>query len=339
MLFSKSFLLLVAATTGAVAHGSNHAHWHIANERRQAAGTVTVTTTNTVIYCPCDDSYSTITPTSTTALPSTTEVATTALPSTTEVATTTALPSTTEVEVTTSSTTTSSSSTSTSTLSTSTTSTSTSTGTGYNADWTSIPSSYSTSGFGTATNSSGSGDTYTGNVGSPYGSNIIIVDGSEANEYKYVLQFQGSNTEEWTVVFWNKIGPDGAMDGWYGNGCLTFTLAVGETKGGWAAAKGTSIPTDSYGGYAATWGEFDFGSTINDGWSGFDVSAIQAQAADLTVQGMKICSQYNVDTCSTITADLVSVINAYTKALASADGIGGNLVSGPVRLAVHIDFS
>jgi hypothetical protein len=162
------------------------------------------------------------------------------------------------------------------------------------------------------------------------------------------VQFTGSNTEDWFVVIWNKIGKDGKMDGWYGNACHSFSIAAGETKyyafdadsqGGWAAAKGSSIPTDDYGGYAATWGEFDFGSTKNSGWSGFDVSAIQAQNAKLTVQGMKICSVYNDSTCSTITSGLASVVNAYTSALASADGIGGNLNSGAVRLAVTLDYS
>ena len=41
---------------------------------------------------------------------------------------------------------------------------------------------------------------------------------------------------------------------------------------------------------ASTWGEFNFGTTQNSGWSGFDVSMIQAQHANLEVQGMKICS-------------------------------------------------
>lgn len=221
---------------------------------------------------------------------------------------------------------------------------------GASGSWTSVPSNgaYSTSGFGGSTGSSGSGDTYAGNVGNPYGSNIIEVSSSDASQYKYVAQFQGSSTDDWTVAIWNKIGPDGKMDGWYGNACKTFTLPAGSTKyiafdedsqGGWAAAQGSTIPTNSLGSYAATWGEFDFGSSANNGWSGFDVSAIQAQNAGLPVQGMQICSVYNSNTCSSITANAGSVNNAYTSAQASAGGIGGNLASGPVRLAVTIDYS
>jgi hypothetical protein len=226
----------------------------------------------------------------------------------------------------------------------------TTTSSGSSSAWTEVPSDgvYSTSGFGASTNSSGSGDTYSGNVGSPYGSNIITVSESEASSYKYVVQFKGSNSEDWKVVIWNKYSSDGTMDGWYGNACHSFTLAAGETKyyafdtdsqGGWAAAKGSSIPTDDYGGYASTWGEFDFGSTTNSGWSGFDVSAIMAQDADLSVQGMKICDAYNSDgTCSSITTGAGTVSNAYTSAETDIGGIGGNLSAGPVRLAVTIDY-
>ncbi|GKZ38560.1 hypothetical protein AbraIFM66950_010843 [Aspergillus brasiliensis] len=215
--------------------------------------------------------------------------------------------------------------------------------------WTATPTNgvYSTAGFGARTNSSSSGVTYSGNVGSPWGSNIQEVSASEAWQYKYVIRMEGSNTADWFVSFWNKIGPDGKMDGWYGHSALNFTLAKGATKyvafdensqGGWGAAEGDSLPTDDYGGYSCTWGEFDFGDTDNDAWSGWDVSAIQAQNADQTVQGMRIC-QYSDKQCSYITTDAETVVNAYTSSEASVDGIGGTVSSGAVRLTVEIDYS
>ncbi|KAJ5110664.1 hypothetical protein N7532_001199 [Penicillium argentinense] len=220
---------------------------------------------------------------------------------------------------------------------------------GASSGWTNIPSSgsYSTSGFGAVTTSSGSGVTYSGNVGNPYGSNIIEVSGDQASNYQYVVQFTGSSTADWTVAIWNKYGEDGSMDGWYGNAVKTFTLAAGATKyiafdqdsqGGWAAAEGSTIPTDSNGGYASTWGEFDFGSSGNSGWSGFDVSAIAAQNAGLPVQGMSLCDALS-STCSSITADAASVDNAYTTAETDIGGIGGNLSGDAVRLACTIDYS
>ncbi|RLL95615.1 hypothetical protein CFD26_105739 [Aspergillus turcosus] len=283
-------------------------------------------------------------------LPSTTSTATTFSTSTspstvTSSATVSAMtsPSTSTSSATVSSTTSPSTGTSSATVSATTSSS------GDNASWTSTPSDgvYSTAGFGKPTNSSGSGIDYIGNVGNPWGSNIIEVTASTASQYKYVAQFTGSNTNNWFVSFWNKIGPDGKLDGWYGHSALNFTLAPGETKyvafdensqGAWGAAEGDSLPTDEYGGYACTWGEFDFGDAENDGWSGWDVSAIQAQNAGLTVQGMRICD-YNGDDCSYITSAAAKVVDAYTAAEASVDGIGGTMGPGPVRLVVEVDYS
>lgn len=216
------------------------------------------------------------------------------------------------------------------------------------ADWISTPADgqFSRKGFGGQTSSGGSGIFFKGNVGNPWGSNIIEVAAEEASQYKHVAQFKGSNSEPWTIVFWNKIGPDGGLNGWYGNSALTLNLGAGEVKyvafdddsqGGWAAAKGSEVPKDVFGGWAATWGEFDFASTINNGWSGWDVSAIQAQAANMEVQGMKICDHLGQG-CSSIARNAASIINAYIKSLAAVDGIGGNQQSGPVRLTVEIDF-
>ncbi|GIJ99181.1 hypothetical protein Aspvir_001307 [Aspergillus viridinutans] len=220
---------------------------------------------------------------------------------------------------------------------------------GVSVDWINTPTDdeYCTEGFGGRTEPSGSGIFYKGNVGIPWGSNIIEVCPEKAKKYKHVAQFVGSNTDPWTVVFWNKIGPDGGLNGWYGHSALTITLQPGETKyvafdensqGGWGAAKGTELPKDQYGGYSCTWGEFDFDSTINHGWSGWDVSAIQAMNAGHEVQGMKICNHAG-ELCSVITHGLSKVIDAYTADLAYVDGIGGKVLPGPTRLRVHIDYN
>ena len=203
---------------------------------------------------------------------------------------------------------------------------------------------YSTAGFGSSTASSGSDITYKGNVGNPWGSNIIEVSSSSASSYKHVLEITGPSSEDWSVVFWNKYGPDGLMNGWYGFSALNLDIAAGETKyvaladdtnGGFAAAPSSSgIPKDNGGGYASTWGEFDFSSAGNGGWSGFDVSAIAAQNAGLEVQGMQIC-ETNGGTCSSITADAASVDNAYTTAETDIGGIGGN-ISGDDQVILQV---
>lgn len=216
------------------------------------------------------------------------------------------------------------------------------------ADWTSTPSGskFSSKGFGGRTEpAGGSIDTYHGNVGKPWGSNIIQISESDASQYKYVAQIKGKNTEPWNVVFWNKFGPDGKLDGHYGRSALSFTLSPGETKyvafdentqGGFGAAEG-SLPTGTYGAYSCTWGEFDFGNRDNNEWSGFDVSAIQAQMSGHDVQGMKICDARG-STCSSISKGGKSINNAYSKAETDIGGIGGNLQNGPVRLSVVIDY-
>lgn len=218
----------------------------------------------------------------------------------------------------------------------------------YSTSWTSTPTNgiYATSGFGGVTKATGDGYQYCGNRGVPYGSNIIEVDESEASQYKNVVQFSGRNTDEWTVVIGNKCTDKGTPGTWFHLASTTFTLTPkavkyfafdDDSQGFWAAAKGTVIPTGQYGQYASTWGEFDMGSFRNEGWSGFDVSAIQAQIADREVQGMEIRDALG-SSVSSISKDAAIVNNAYTKALADENGIGGNLPPGPNRWAVTIDY-
>ncbi|KAJ5649528.1 uncharacterized protein N7484_003251 [Penicillium longicatenatum] len=215
--------------------------------------------------------------------------------------------------------------------------------------WTSVPKEEeaSTDGFGDRTAPKGAGIKYRGNVGIPWGSNIIAVSPTEAHKYKYVAQFTGANAEPWTVIVWNKVGPDGKLDGWYGHSALTFVLGPGETRyvafdedseGAWGAAPGTDgLPTDQFGGYTSTWGEFSFGDLENSGWSGWDVSAIQAQLAHQDVQGMRIC-QADGQGCSTLTSGAKKVVDAYTQSERHSDGIGGAASPGPVRLVVNLDY-
>ncbi|KAJ5170077.1 uncharacterized protein N7500_002860 [Penicillium coprophilum] len=217
-------------------------------------------------------------------------------------------------------------------------------------EWTATPPAgqFSWNRFGgrTPPKAKGAKVLYHGNVGRPWGSNIITVSPAEAHTYKYVTQFTGSHDEPWTVVVWNKFGPDGKMTGWYGHSALKFTLAPGETRyvafdedseGAWGAAPGDHLPMDQWGGYSCTWGEFTFGDGENNGWSGWDVSAIQAQVANQPVQGMSIC-QADGQKCSSITTGAKKVIAAYTKSIKHIDGIGGEAVPGPVRLNVHLDY-
>jgi hypothetical protein len=211
------------------------------------------------------------------------------------------------------------------------------------------PSTSSTSnggstGFGGRTPSSGSGITKQGNCGVPYGSNIILIDNNDADKYDYVIQINGCPNTKYTVGFWNKIGPDGKMDGPYGHATLIFTVNPGETKtvaidedtqGAFGITTGDSLPTDNYGGYDCTWGEFDFCNADNNNWSGFDVSIIQAQAAGRTPEDLEICDPA-AGVCSCVKQGGSNISNAYTQSQANQGGIGGNLPAGKVKLVATL---
>lgn len=223
---------------------------------------------------------------------------------------------------------------------------------GSSGSWSDLPSNgqYSRAGFGGVSEAQTVGVLdwdYIGNVGVPWGSNIIQVEESVVSQYKHVLRFEGSEAEPWNVIFWNTYGPDNKMTGfWAPNEALSFSLAQGEVKyvaiddnsqGGWAAAPG-KVPTTNFGQYAATWGEFDMSSEKNDGFSGWDVSCIIAELNGLEVQGMSICNHLGQD-CSTIGRGLSSLLNAYTKNDQGNNHLAVSQASGPVRLVVQLDYA
>lgn len=116
----------------------------------------------------------------------------------------------------------------------------------------------------------------TGNTGveGHWGCNMMTVDESIASEYSYTTKFTNVDSEEYQVVCFNKIGPTGQIDGFWHAG-LTFTVAAGasqdvafdsNTQGGCAFGPG-EVPKTSWGEYAGTWIEFDFGSERNNYWS------------------------------------------------------------------------
>jgi len=202
---------------------------------------------------------------------------------------------------------------------------------------------YST-GFGGRTTSTGSGITKNGNCGVPYGSNIILIDNNDANKYDYTIQINGCPNTKYTVGFWNKMGPDGKMDGWYGHATLIFAVNPGETKtvaidedtqGAFGITTGDSLPVDQYGGYDCPWGEFDFCNLDNNKWSGFDVSIIQAQAAGRTPEDLEICDPA-ANVCSSVKQGGSNVSNAYTQSQANQGGIGGNIPAGKVKLVATL---
>lgn len=122
------------------------------------------------------------------------------------------------------------------------------------------------------------GDFYIGEVGAPYGSNIIKV--ASTSGYDFTNTFINTQSVPITVNIWNKVGND--MQPLSGSALapktttLTFALAPGKSQVvafmpnsqvGWAEA---ISQTAESGAYATSWGEANFCSS----GSGYDLSAI-----------------------------------------------------------------
>lgn len=186
---------------------------------------------------------------------------------------------------------------------------------------------------------------YKGNVGTDgdYGCNLMMVDNDVADKYEHTVTFTNSAKEDQTCVCWLKIGADDGINGFFkGNEVLSFdlptsgkkVLAVDDDSQGGCACGAGSVPTTSFGEYAATWLEFDMANTSNDGWSGADASCLVAAALGLEIPGLKVCGH---GTCSTINPGGTGT-NAYLGGMEAEDGIGLNLAAGQVRLTVEVGY-
>lgn len=186
---------------------------------------------------------------------------------------------------------------------------------------------------------------YKGNTGTAddYGCNMMVVDSSVADEYKYTTTFKNANSKAQECVCFNKIGPDGGINGfWSGNEAVKFTIAgKGEkivafdenTQGGCACGVG-EVPLTPIGQFASTWLELDVGNESNDAWSGADASCLVSAAEGLDIPGLKVCGH---GTCSTIYPGGTGE-NAYLGGMEDLDGIGLNIPAGKVRLEVTVDY-
>lgn len=184
---------------------------------------------------------------------------------------------------------------------------------------------------------------YVGNTGRPgmYGCNLMLVDASIADLYDYTATIQNTRNVAQECVCWNKIGPDGGINGFFnGNQALKFTINAGakavmaaepDSQGG-CACGAPHVPLSPWGQFASTWLEFDMCSKPNGGWSGADASALVPAAYNMNINPLKVCDR---GICSTINQG-GSGTNAYTPGTDGVDGLGLNLSPGKVRLAVTV---
>ena len=89
---------------------------------------------------------------------------------------------------------------------------------------------------------------------------------------KAAYRLAPSRTTSAPIAYWTASSTKHAEPFPFAPGKTRYIEFEQNSMADWAAAAGTFISTDSYDGYASTWSEFDFGSSIHSGWSGFDVS-------------------------------------------------------------------
>lgn len=188
----------------------------------------------------------------------------------------------------------------------------------------------------------------TGNTGVPgdFGCNMMTVDEDVADKYDYTVTFNNDHDGDKECACWNKIGPDGKIDGFFAqNVALEFTVSASssqvvafdsDSQGGCACAT-SKVPTTKDNLWAGTWLEFDFGSKRNKNWSGADASCLVSAAAKLDIPGLRVCDTSS-NTCSTINPGGTGE-NAYLGGMEAEDGIGINTPAEQVRLTVDIDYS
>ncbi|KAF5698168.1 Allergen Asp f 4 [Fusarium mundagurra] len=187
-----------------------------------------------------------------------------------------------------------------------------------------------------------------GNTGVPgdFGCNMMTVDEDVADKYDYTVTFNNDHDHEKVCSCWNKIGPEGKIDGFFAqNVALEFTVSASssqvvafqsDSQGGCACAA-EKVPTTKDNLWAGTWLEFDFGSKRNKNWSGADASCLVSAAANLNIPGLRVCDTSD-NTCSTINPGGTGE-NAYLGGMEKEDGVGINTPAEQVRLTVDIDYS
>ena len=174
----------------------------------------------------------------------------------------------------------------------------------------------------------GNKDEYIGNVGIPYGSNMLKLESPEdAKKYKYSNTFTNPTGEKISVIVWNKSGKDGRpQSGMSLPPHLTFDLGPSESVAvafdeNSQVSFAQDCERDPLKGNVpnCTWGEVDFGDLRNGGWSGYDRSSIPNSAGNtglltISCEGAKTSSKES---------------NSFTSA--AQTNAGGSLAPGPAH--------
>lgn len=146
---------------------------------------------------------------------------------------------------------------------------------------------YTTLGGSTPARNVGQTDTYVGNVGAPYGQNMLPLTDCDVSGHDYSITFTNGDSSPIKVAMWNKVGDDNSiagrdMTGATRNAFFLFPLEAHQSAS-FAIAENSQIAfsqacdrNEANGQFECTWGEADFADANkpNNGASGYDRSSI-----------------------------------------------------------------
>ena len=139
-------------------------------------------------------------------------------------------------------------------------------------------------------------DQYHGNVGVPYGSNMMAISTGDVDKYKYTNTFKNTGSNPLTIQIWNKEGRDGApQSGMCEEPNMKLTVQPGQSQTvafdeNTTAAFSRDCKRDGSSGIPmCVWGELTFGGEMaavgdkkaSNKWSGFNRSSIPAGANEI----------------------------------------------------------
>ncbi|KAI4273619.1 MAG: hypothetical protein LQ337_004502 [Flavoplaca oasis] len=163
----------------------------------------------------------------------------------------------------------------------------------------------------TAGKQGGNKDLYMGNVGVPFGSNMMLVDTATAQDkFKYTITFKNSASEKKQIIIWQNPGRNGTPLGGKGEDpVITIPLAPG-------ASQAVAFDEDTHGAFSldcdrgfdgsttCARGEYNFGDLCPpqwdnpngaQGWSGFSRSVIRGGTDEMSMSCLN-CIARGADT-------------------------------------------
>ena len=152
--------------------------------------------------------------------------------------------------------------------------------------------------YGAATQPANSGIEYRGNVGDPYGRNLLPLSDCNTEGHDHSITFTAKSPV--SMAFWNKYGDDWPTEGRNLTGAsrnawFIFDLAANE-KAVIGVAPNSQVAfsqlcdRNENGQFNCPWGEADFSDSINGGWNGYDYSVeannyVNSGGISVTVDG------------------------------------------------------